>query len=181
MLSHLKEKSFHYPSYLFFAVLCRTLSLVSNSEDFAREIWFRFLPGFKSNTTLSETGKCQKVIKMFVYVWYSRFQTRNRYFARIRLALCWCTQWRRMYWTSSCFRISAGLAVTLTLPLSVQANARIVTWKLSWPFLTNSYHLTVHDLVIFNFHNVCSKSSDINYPGIHKRIFFKFYQVNCCC
>jgi hypothetical protein len=122
------------------------------------------------------------LIKMLVYnVLYSRFQMRNGYLARIRLALCWCTQWREMCWTSSCFRISAGLAVILTPARSVQANARIVTWKLSWPFLTNSYQLTVHDLVIFNFHNVCSKSSYINYPGIHKIIFFKFNQVNCCC
>ena len=118
MLSHLKGKSFHYPSYLFFAVLCRTVSLVSNSVDAAREIWFRFLPGFKSNTMLSGTGKCQKLLKMLVCnVLYSRFQIGSRYLA----------QWRGMYWTSSCFRISAGLAVIFTPPLSVQANARMVT------------------------------------------------------
>ena len=32
MLSHLKGKSFHYPSYLFFAVSCRIVLLVSNSK-----------------------------------------------------------------------------------------------------------------------------------------------------
>ena len=79
-LSHIKGKSFHYPSYLFFAVLCIAVSLVSNSKDYAREIWFRFFLGLKTNTRLSGTGKCQKLIKMLVYsVLYSRFQIQNRY------------------------------------------------------------------------------------------------------